>query len=306
MSKWPVIKDALAPPPLGELVPVIQASLEQNFEVASTCIVECPNLSSPPFNLAGRGLCGNERIADVGGQPYLSPSPKLDKKYSLLDMADLMEMSKEQGFLLGAGAGPFYELGFNSELAPNLSWKGDSKITDRTRFIKVLDSGEAQCNKLDSSGFALMCNLFGSDGAPGPVLKVTAKSRTGSLNFPATIQAALRDQYKDHRISLGGVFLIKSGKAKMHVMPDFASQPLRTNEAKQEWLRYYDMSAPLVCLSVFHSHDPGLSLRMEHTHCFSEHGDGGHYHCDITPTTVEYEGYFQVAKALYRIDRPPS
>ena len=92
----------------------------------------------------------------------------------------------------------------------------------------------------------------------------------------------------------------------MHVMPDFSAQPLNTNEEKQKWLRYYDMSAPLVCLSVFHSYDPGLSLRMEHTHCFSEHGEGGHYHFDVTPDEVEYEGYFQVAKVLYRIDRPPS
>lgn len=66
------------------------------------------------------------------------------------------------------------------------------------------------------------------------------------------------------------------------------------------------MDAPLVCLSVFHSFDPGLSLRMEHTHCFSKHSQGGHYHDDVTPDVVEYEAYFNVAKAIYRIDRPES
>src|ERR1700742_1163357 len=115
MSGWPVVKDTTAPPGLEELVPIIQAGLDQNFKEASVSIAECPDLSQPPFNLAGKGLCGNERIADVGGQPYLTPSPHLDKKYSLLDMAKLMEM-QDQGFLLGAGAGPFHELGHNSEL----------------------------------------------------------------------------------------------------------------------------------------------------------------------------------------------
>lgn len=64
------------------------------------------------------------------------------------------------------------------------------------------------------------------------------------------------------------------------------------------------MEAPLVCLSVFHSCDPGYDLRIEHTHCFSDHNQGGHYHDDTTPAEVEYEAYFNTAEVLYRIDRP--
>ncbi len=29
---------------------------------------------------------------------------------------------------------------------------------------------------------------------------------------------------------------------------------------------------------------------MEHTHFYSEHGEGGHYHNDTTPEEVEYHG----------------
>jgi hypothetical protein len=64
------------------------------------------------------------------------------------------------------------------------------------------------------------------------------------------------------------------------------------------------MSAPLICLSEFVSHDPGLDLRIEHTHCFSNHGEGGHYHYDITPDEVEYHGYYTVAEKIVRIDKP--
>lgn len=47
-----------------------------------------------------------------------------------------------------------------------------------------------------------------------------------------------------------------------------------------------------------------LDLRVEHTHCFSHHGEGGHYYIDTTPDTVEYLGYFMPAEFVFRIDRP--
>ena len=48
----------------------------------------------------------------------------------------------------------------------------------------------------------------------------------------------------------------------------------------------------------------GLDLRIEHFHCFSDHGEGGHYHYDVTPDDVQYTGFFNVAEKIYRIDRP--
>lgn len=47
-----------------------------------------------------------------------------------------------------------------------------------------------------------------------------------------------------------------------------------------------------------------LDLRIEHTHCFSNHGDGGHYHYDTTPEEVEYHGILVLAEKIYRVDRP--
>lgn len=48
----------------------------------------------------------------------------------------------------------------------------------------------------------------------------------------------------------------------------------------------------------------GLDLRVDHTHCFSHHGEGGHYHYDTTPKGVEYVGYFSIAEKIYRVDAP--
>ncbi|XP_073908705.1 ester hydrolase C11orf54 homolog [Castor canadensis] len=85
---------------------------------------------------------------------------------------------------------------------------------------------------------------------------------------------------------------------------EFSSCPLTSDEQVNKWLNFYEMKAPLVCLPVFVSRDPGFDLRLEHTHFFSRHGEGGHYHYDTTPDTVEYLGYFTPAQFLYRIDQP--
>lgn len=109
-----------------------------------------------------------------------------------------------------------------------------------------------------------------------------------------------------HIQGLGGTFLLKKGKAKHHVMPDFSSVPLTTEESLNNWLRFYDMSAPLVAVGTLVSSESDLDLRVQHFHSFSDHGEGGHYHIDVTPSIVEYLGYFNVADCLYRIDQPTS
>ena len=45
-----------------------------------------------------------------------------------------------------------------------------------------------------------------------------------------------------------------------------------------QWLKFYTVSAPLTVLSVFVSRDPGLDLRVEHSHGWGEDGaQGGLY-----------------------------
>ena len=68
-----------------------------------------------------------------------------------------------------------------------------------------------------------------------------------------------------------------------------------------QWLKFYEMSAPLTVLSVMVSRDPGLDLRVEHSHGWGEDGvQGGHYHYDTTPDTVRYTGYYNLASTCYR------
>ncbi|KAJ5171713.1 hypothetical protein N7492_004306 [Penicillium capsulatum] len=301
----------------------IQSSLQSNFTIATAKVEQCPDLRQPSFHLAAPGLSGNPCIGDVGGQPNLFPVPNFDARYSLLKLAQSMHMSPSRGFLLGAGAAPFQDIGHNAELAPNISWESSRlpsfddphsfKVTNGTRVIEVDASGRPSCEHLSSTNCALMVNLYGSNGDTGPALKITAKGRKGELNFTNCIRLGLADAYgASTPISLGGAFLLKSGKARFHIMPDFPDArdlPFRDREQlEKEWLTIHAFDAPVVCLTVMHSADPeGLGLRMEHTHCFDPEGrgKGGHYHFDVLDDEeVEYEAYLHPASTLYRIDQP--
>jgi hypothetical protein len=234
----------------------------------------------------------------------------------MADIAKAMEMSHRKGGMIGAGAGPFHVVGQNCELAPNLSWQdGFDNVDNQTRLIRILpDTAAVSVEKSPSVDCGLMANLYSSLGEPGPVLKITATKRKGpEKSFTECIRKGLSAAcHASQIVSLGGVFVVRAGKALYHVMPDFPSEkelPFRNREQLDQWLTYHDFSAPMVCLSVLHSADPEkLGLRMEHTHCFSPSGmnGGGHYHheSDEADEPIEYEAYFNTAKLLYRVDQP--
>ena len=136
-------------------------------------------------------------------------------------------------------------------------------------------------------GCALLANLFASEGQPGKVIEMEAKRRTGKLNFVTCMRQTLEKHYGDKPVGMGGTFVIQKRKVKTHIMPtELSSCPLNSDEDVNKLLHFYEMKAPLVCLLVFVSRDPGFDLRLEHTR-FSHHGKGGHYYYDTTPDIVE-------------------
>jgi len=150
---------------------------------------------------------------------------------------------------------------------------------------------------------------------------VRAKKRVGQDNFVTCMRTGLakglqeEDEKNEKRfgtrqIGVGGVFKVKSGKVRGHVMPDFKPTVMVDGPEVEEWLHFYEMGPDLTCLSVFLTGDPtiapsnpnGLDLRLEHTHFFSQKtNEGGHYHFDTTPDDVEYVGYFLPAPNVYRV-----
>lgn len=55
---------------------------------------------------------------------------------------------------------------------------------------------------------------------------------------------------------LGGVILIENGKVKVHVMPEFSKIPLKSETELNNWLKFFNVSTPLVGLGYLVSRDP--------------------------------------------------
>lgn len=297
----PVIKFALHTPELTELASVLTVGLQKSFKSASARVVDCPDLTEKPFRLAAPGICGSPRLADVGGPPFLLPEVQREKIYNIETLSKMMELPG--AFCIGAGAGPGHHEGVNAEMMCNLNLKD---ANGHQTYLAKVDPVDGKCilKQTQSTEFMLMANLLCSEGKPGKVLEIKASERTVDDNFPTTIRKILKEKYGDKPVSLAGVFIVETGKAKLHVMPDFSCQPINTVKDLNNWLRFYEVDAPLICLGELISHDPNLDLREEHFHCFSDHGEGGHYHYDITPNEVSYRAYFSVPETLYRIDKP--
>lgn len=297
-------------PALEELVDVLGNGLKKYFAEVQVSLLDSPDFTQKPFSSAIKGLNGKPRIADVGGVHNLIPRVNLESKFSLNEVCKSTHSQDEFPVsIFGPGAGPFEQLGFNSELMASAKCNGVDHINCLCRFAYVDEQGNSQFRELDGPKFGLMGNFFICQDLPGKVLKIVVKKRIDKLNYTDSIRAVLLEKYGDKPVSMGGIFLINSGTANLHVMPKcWPEEPSTNDTVNNHWLKYYlfDKNPPLVCLSVFHSYDPGYDLRMEHTHCYNPNTetDAGHYHYDTTPDIVEYEGYFNVAEQVHRLGGP--
>ncbi|XP_023246177.1 ester hydrolase C11orf54 homolog [Copidosoma floridanum] len=306
-GKFKIEKRELHVPSLDEVKNVFIDALRENFAEAEIEVVDCPDLTQEPFTLSAPGLGGRVNILEIGGPPFLLPTVQRDKVYDIQSLLKDLKYG-DRAFVAGAGAGPWPYLGTNCEMMMNVMMDS-AKLKNGTRIASV-EKSEGSCVletlKGNETRFSLLANLFLCEGIPGKVLKVHAKQRIGNKDFIATMQQALAEHYRDKLVGLGGTFVMMEGKAKQHVMPDFSETPLDSVKQLDHWLKFYDMSAPLIAVGTFVSAETELDLRVQHFHSFSHHGEGGHYHIDTTPNDVEYLGYFNLSEVLYRIDQPPN
>lgn len=306
-TKIKIEKKTLHVPPLNELKTVFSRALEKNFAEFSVEIVDSPNFKESPFTLAASGLGGKPTILEVGGPAYLLPLVQREKLYDIKNLAPHLGHG-DKSFVIGAGAGPWPHVNTNCEMMMNVVL--DTPDSSETTRISLVDkNNEKNILKIlpgNETRFSLLANLFLCHGQAGQVIRVFAKKRIGKDDFIATMQKALANYYPDKLVGLGGTFLLKEGKAKQHVMRDFSETSLKTEEDLNNWLKFYNMSAPLIAVGTFVSAETNLDLRVQHFHSFSHHGEGGHYHIDTTPEIVEYLGYFTPGEILYRVDQPPT
>jgi len=289
-----------------EIKNCLQNALQKNFQRTQVEVLQThPDLTQEPWGLASPGFSGSCIIADIGGPNNLNYHENHHITFNTQDI--ITQICKIQHpFYFGPGAANAKVVGFNAELMANDNLH--SKSRSKYSYVESISGKYVQADYANTE-IGVLANFLISEGKQGQVLKIHCSQRTGKLNFVSCIKKALDETFPDKTIGMGGVFLIKKGKIRAHVMPDFPTCDLLSPAESDSWLKFYEMGAkeasPLVCLSVLVSNDKHkLDLRQEHTHFYSAHGDGGHYHYDTTPDEVEYEGYFVLSESLYRVSIP--
>ena len=300
-------------PPLEELAPYVREGLEANYAQVDVEVADCPDLRT--LGCASPGIGGSTMLLEVGGEPY-AHNPRY--RHVTFDMAEMAcSCGQAEGSVFGAGmAYPGVLKGHCGEVIATLQAGG----VNRSKVARVGRQRECIVEPYASTRHSGLSNLFVSEGRPGPVLKVSVERRAGSER---SFTQALRKSLQGHpdigaagarQVGMGGAFVIEAGQIRSHVMPDYECiahkyYDTETEEVVSDFLQFYEHMGPdLLCLAVFWTGDPTggkLHLREsgEHTHFFhmGELNQAGHYHYDVSPDTIRYTGYFNVAAELVRI-----
>ena len=298
---------------LDKISEALQNGLIKNYHQVEVSVQDCPNLKE--WGCPAEGISGNERIIDVGGEPYMHDPKHLGAEFDYEEISK--KIGSEKSYALGAGSGAMSCLdGHCGELIIN-----ENLITSESKSIiaRVGINKECIAEKYTARKHGGLGNVYYTDGVKGKVIKIKIKGRSGDQgSLPQAMRKALTDNLpiKDNEhIALAGIFRILKGQIKSHVQPDYADIKHEYYDAKQmkcvkDFLQFYEPVGPeLQGYSVLWTGDPtggNLDLREsgEHTHfhSYTKENVAGHYHFDVTPNDIEYEGYFNIAKEVHRVN----
>ena len=300
--------------PLEMIAAAVEQSLREDYAFVDVGIAPCPDLSE--LGSASAGLCGSARLIELGGEPYAHHTAYRDICFHMDGLAAACGLPG--GHILGAGIAHRDVLGGNCGELIASAHLGNA--VNRSKAARVGEDERAVLESYDSYLHGGLANFFLCEGNPGDVMHIKVKKRIGkSGSFPLNIRKGLvnlcRERGKGEQLGMGGVFEMKGGKVRSHIMPNFeciAHQYYdeEKDEVFRDFLQFYETMGPnLVNFSVLWSGDPTggrLHLRPSHEHTHFYHKEdkqqGGHYHYDITPEEAHYEGVFYPAAGVHRIN----
>ena len=298
---------------LDKISDALQSGLSSNYKAVEVSIVDCPNLRD--WDCPSEGISGNQKIIDVGGEPYMHDPKFIGAEFDYEEISKMI--GSEKSYALGAGSGAMSCLdGHCGELVIN-----ENLITDESKSIiaRVGKNKECFSEKYTARKHGGLGNVFYTDGIRGKVIKIKIKGRSGEQgSLTQAMRKALSDNLKikdNGHIALAGVFRILNGKIRSHVQPDYKDIKHEYYDPEQmkcvkDFLQFYEPVGPeLQGYCVLWTGDPtgrNLNLREsgEHTHfhSYTKENVAGHYHFDVTPEEIEYEGYFNTAEEVHRVN----
>nr|VZI04180.1 unnamed protein product [Spirometra erinaceieuropaei] len=262
--------------------------------------------SDNPIKLPSPGLLGNNTVCDVGSFSYLIPVADTSRRYTFSEVINASKL--QAGQLIGAGAGPFFTAGKNCEMAAIVQVAENNVCSNNTLHgVYNQSQNKPEVLKATDNNFALLGHFLATEGKPGKVIVVDASVRTKDGSIYTFLREALTAKFGSESapVALGGVFVLENSRGRFHVMPDFPKEPVDSPAKISSWLKFYEMSPPVMGVGTIVSHDPDkMDLKLEHFHCYSENGEeAGHFYYDTEPANAHYRFYLAPAKSILRIDR---
>lgn len=299
-------------PPLEEIALALQKGLSAYYNEVHVAVMPCPDLQE--WGCAAPGMCGSERIIEVGGEPYAHNPKYHGVQFDLGEIAQAIGLS--DWYACGAGIACSQVIGGHcGEMIPCTTAQG----LNNSKVARVSPENECIVEDYPSLLHGGIANVFFSEGKPGNVLQIELKQRIGAEK---SLTQALRksliahlDIREERQLALGGTFKVEAGKIRSHVMPDYECigyqyYDTEKEEVIRDFLQFYEHMGPnLLCFTVLWTGDPtGATLNLrdsgEHTHFYTmtDKPEAGHYHYDVTPDEIHYLGYFNLAHELYRVN----
>ena len=300
-------------PPLQKIADALNIGLKENYKYVNVKVVDCPNLKN--WGCPAEGISGNEKIIDVGGEPYMHDPEFIGTEFNYEEISK--KIGSEKSYALGAGSSAMSCMdGHCGELTIN-----ENLITSESKSLVARVGKNKECivEKYLERKHGGLSNIYFSDGRAGKVIQLKIKVRIGKQgSLSQSMRSALIKHMpikNNKHVALGGVFRVLKGKIKSHVQPDYKDIKVEYYDPKQmkcikDFLQFYQpVGSELQCYTVLWTGDPSggnLNLREsgEHTHfhSYNHNKDAGHYHFDVTPNEIEYEGYFNMPKEVYRVN----
>ena len=83
-------------------------------------------------------------------------------------------------------------------------------------------------------------NLFLSEGKQGKVIKIEVEKRIGQQGSLTTCLRQALDSEFETPVGIGGPFVHLGGKVKYHIMPDFSTCLLKSDDEVANWLTFHE------------------------------------------------------------------
>ena len=87
---------------LDKISEALQKGLPKNFKEVMVSVVDCPDLKK--WDCPAEGMSGNQKITDVGGEPYMHDKKYIGAEFDFKDVAKLIGSEKSYAFGAGSGA----------------------------------------------------------------------------------------------------------------------------------------------------------------------------------------------------------